>query len=135
MKYLLDANVLVHVANDVPEAARITARLERIPKGSFGLSAITAHELRFMIVRAKASRKHVAALQSFMHGVPVIDFDLPAAHAAADVRAELAAIGQPLGPYDVLLAGHARRRGCVVVTDNVREFGRVRHLVVENWLR
>lgn len=132
--HLLDANVLVHWANDVPGAERIAAKVGAQPRGKVVLSAITAHELRFMIVRAKASRKHVAALQTLMHVFPVIDFDLPAAHAAADVRMHLEQIGKPLGTFDMLLAGHARRLGAVVVTDD-GGFDWVPGLRVENWLR
>ncbi len=134
MKYLLDANVLVHLANQVPGAERIQSRLTTEPRGRVQLSAVTAHELRFMILSSKASPKHVAGLQAIVREIPVIDFDLPAAHAAADVRLQLEALGRPLGAYDVLLAGHARRLGCVVVTDDAG-FGHVPGLGIENWLR
>ncbi len=132
-RYLLDANVIVHLANQVPGVERIRARLDPLKPGQAALSAITAHELQFMILRARVSRAHLAALDRLVRFFPVEHFDLPAAHAAADVRFQLGS--QAIGPYDGLLAGHARRLGCVVVTDNVREFARVPGLAVENWLR
>ncbi len=95
MKYLVDANVLVHLANRVPGAEFIHARLTAEPRGRVLLSAVTAHELRFMILSSKASPKHVAGLQAIVREIPVIDFDLPAAHAAADVRLQLKDIGRP----------------------------------------
>lgn len=98
------------------------------------LSAITAHELRYMIVRGKAPKRHVARLAGLVPWFPVEHFDLPAAHAAADVRAECEARGRPLGPYDTLLAGHARRLRAVLVTDD-EGFGEVAGLRIENWLR
>ncbi|MGQ0655017.1 MAG: PIN domain-containing protein [Betaproteobacteria bacterium] len=134
LKYFLDANVIVHIANDVPDSDRMYARIVEQPKGRVLLSAITAHEIRFMAVRAKAPAKQVARLQALAHDFPVIEFDLPAAHAAADVRAQLEAAGKPLGVYDMLLAGHARREGAVVVTDD-GGFKHVPGLHVENWLR
>ena len=57
-----------------------------------------------------------------------------AAMHAGRARAQLAAAGAPIGPYDVLIAGHARSLGLVVVTNNEREFARVPGLEVENWL-
>ncbi|MGQ0655619.1 MAG: PIN domain-containing protein [Betaproteobacteria bacterium] len=126
--------MLVHIANDVPGADLIVAKVAAQPLASVLVSAITAHELRFMILRAKASRKHVAALQGLMHQFPVVDFDLPAAHAAADVRAHLESAGQSIGYHDTLLAGHARRLGAVLVTDDA-DFSRVLGLQIENWLR
>lgn len=134
MRYLLDANVLVHLANQVPGWERIYGKYAAQPRGRVLLSAATAHELRFMILRAKASAKHVASLQGLVREVPVIDFDLPAAHAAADVRFQLENIGKPLGLFDMLLAGHARRLGAVVLTDD-EGFVHVPGLRTENWLR
>jgi tRNA(fMet)-specific endonuclease VapC len=126
--------VLLHVANDVPGAARISERIAAARLGELLLSAVTAYELRFMIVRPKASKERVAALAALMRQFPVERFDLPAAHAAADVRAECEARGRPLGPYDTLLAGHARRLGAALVTDD-EGFGEVAGLRIENWLR
>lgn len=126
--------MLVHVANDVPGAARMHAKLIAHPLGRVVVSSITAHELRFMILRAKASRKHVDRLRAIVRDFPVIEFDLPAAHAAADVRLQLQDIGKPIGIFDMLLAGHARRLGAVVVSDD-EDFDRVPGLERENWLR
>ena len=134
MRYLLDANVLVHWANDVSGAERIAAKVGEQPPGQVILSSITAHELRFMILRAKASAKHVASLAAIVLEFPVEHFDLPAAHAAADVRLQMERIGKPLGVFDMLLAGHARRLGAIVVTDD-EDFARVPGLKTENWLR
>jgi tRNA(fMet)-specific endonuclease VapC len=53
---------------------------------------------------------------------------------AGRIRAVLAARGTPIGPYDALLAGHARSLGLVMVTNNVRELSRVPGLEVEDWL-
>ena len=87
-----------------------------------------------MILRAKASARHVASLAALMREFPVEHFDLPAAHAAADVRSQLDDIGRPIGIFDMLLAGHARRLGAVVVSDDA-DFDRVPGLRRENWLR
>jgi tRNA(fMet)-specific endonuclease VapC len=42
-------------------------------------------------------------------------------------------VGRPVGAYDVLLAGQARRRGATLVTSNTKEFARVRGLKWEDW--
>jgi tRNA(fMet)-specific endonuclease VapC len=49
------------------------------------------------------------------------------------LRAELASTGRLIGPYDMMIAGHARSLGLILVTNNVREFKRVPGLRVENW--
>ena len=64
----------------------------------------------------------------------VLAFGEKAAVHSGQIRAELARRGTPIGPYDVMIAGHARSEGLVVVSNNVREFERVEGLRVENWL-
>ena len=63
----------------------------------------------------------------------VLAFDAEAAAHAADIRATLERRGLPIGGYDLLIAGHARSRGLIVVTNNVREFARVDGLRIEDW--
>jgi tRNA(fMet)-specific endonuclease VapC len=65
--------------------------------------------------------------------IECLDFDLGAAASYGRVRAQLEAGGTPIGPNDMLIAGHALSRGLIVVTDNVGEFGRVKGLKVETW--
>jgi predicted nucleic acid-binding protein len=65
--------------------------------------------------------------------VDVVAFEREDARAAGAVRAALAAAGAAIGPYDVLIAGQALARGATLVTHNVREFGRVAGLGVEDW--
>ena len=63
----------------------------------------------------------------------VIEFDKEDARQAGEVRAWLAAQGQAIGPYDVLIAGQAVARNVILVTRNTREFGRVPRLRIEDW--
>jgi tRNA(fMet)-specific endonuclease VapC len=64
----------------------------------------------------------------------VLPFADRAAHHFAMIRCELEREGRPIGPYDLLIAGHARSEGLTVVTNNEREFARVQGLRTENWL-
>ena len=62
-----------------------------------------------------------------------MDFDGKAAEEYGKIRAELERKGTPIGPMDTLIAGHARARGLILVTNNTREFNRVADLAVEDW--
>jgi len=64
----------------------------------------------------------------------VLPFDAAAADHAAEIRASLERMGRRIGGYDLLIAGHARSRGLVVVTGNLAEFSRVDGLRCEDWL-
>jgi len=54
--------------------------------------------------------------------------------AAAQIRGEPARQGTPIGHYDTLIAAHARSLDVVLVTHNIREFGRVDALHIEDWM-
>lgn len=82
-------------------------------------------------VRPAEARREV---ERFAARLEVLPFDAPAAAHAAEIRATLESQGQGIGAYDVLIAGHARSRGLVVVTGNLGEFRRVDGLRCEDWL-
>ena len=64
----------------------------------------------------------------------VLDFDAEAASHSGSIHATLAKTGSLIGAYDMLIAGHARSLGLVIVTNNLREFSRVDGLRCEDWL-
>lgn len=129
--YLLDTNVLIALLRDRGDAAR--PRL-REAEGRIAVSSISEMELEYGIERSREPARNRQAVDGVLSLVEVIPFDTPAAMHAGRIRAVLAARGVPIGPYDALLAGHARSLGMVVVTNNVRELSRVPGLEVEDWL-
>ncbi len=64
----------------------------------------------------------------------VLAYDDEAAAHSGQLRAELARSAMPIGPYEQLIAGHARSRGLILVTNNRCEFERVPGLRIEDWL-
>lgn len=91
-------------------------------------------ELLYGAEKSAQPERSLVTIEGLLARLDVLDYDLPAAQHTAQVRAELARAGTPIGPYDQMIAGHARSRGLVVVTNNTREFDRVPGLRVENWL-
>ena len=61
---------------------------------------------------------------------PFTDAD---AEEAGDIRLDLERAGTPIGPYSVLIAAQARRRGATLVTASARKFARVPGLRTEDW--
>lgn len=129
--YLLDTNILISLLRGHGDAAR--PRL-READGRLAVSSISEMELEYGIERSRDPQRNRQAVDEFLSLVDVVPFDTVAAMHAGRLRAALAARGEPLGPYDALLAGHARSLGLVMVTNNLREFARVPGLEVEDWL-
>jgi tRNA(fMet)-specific endonuclease VapC len=85
---------------------------------------------------AKSARReaNAARLDAFIAGpIDVLPFERDDAHAAGEIRAALEAAGSLIGPYDLLIAGQARRRGLTLVTANGAEFSRVAGLAWQDW--
>jgi len=134
--YLPDTNVLSRYLRGRSEAAALCDRLEAaLP--DCRLSAIVLMELEYGAEKCPhvpAFRARLTRLREVFLGVA--PFDATAACQAGYVRAWLARLrpnAQPIGPYDVLLAGHALSLGAVFVTGNTAEFSRVPGLAVEDW--
>jgi len=99
------------------------------------LSSITVGELLVGAARSSQPSANAAHVVRFCASMQIAAFDERAAASYAKVRAELESAGQPIGALDTLIAGHALAMGATLITGNTREFGCVRGLAVENWLR
>jgi tRNA(fMet)-specific endonuclease VapC len=128
LKFLLDTNTVIGLVARQP---KLVAAVRRHAPHDFGVSAIGVHELFFGAYKSPRQPQNLAALARLQFDV--IEFDREDARQAGEIRAALAAMGGPIGPYDVLIAGQARARDLVLVTRNVGEFSRVNGLQVEDW--
>jgi tRNA(fMet)-specific endonuclease VapC len=101
--------------------------------GTIGLPSIVTHELYFGAHKSAKVQHNLETLRLLCEDFPILEFDQRDAFTAGEIRAVLAVKGTPIGPYDVLIAGQAKARGLVLVTNNVGEFNRVDGLRVEDW--
>jgi tRNA(fMet)-specific endonuclease VapC len=129
MRYLLDSNVVITLVNYPTSELARRVRHERLD--DIGVSFIVAHEIYYGSFKSRRATLNVAVFDAM--GFPMLDFDGDDARRAGVVRAELAARGTPIGPYDVLIAGQALSRNLILVTHNTREFSRVPGLRIEDW--
>jgi tRNA(fMet)-specific endonuclease VapC len=97
------------------------------------VSSITSYELHTGVEKCSDPQRERTKVDRFLNAIQVNAFNLSAALEAANIRANLESRGEIIGPYDVLLAGHARSLGLTFVTDNTKEFQRVPGLTIENW--
>jgi len=99
------------------------------------VSAVTCAELMYGVEKSRAAEKNRIAISMFLSPITVLDFQVSAAEEYGKIRAELERKGMPIGPMDLLIAGHARSKGLILVTNDIREFDRVDGLTVEDWAR
>jgi tRNA(fMet)-specific endonuclease VapC len=130
-RYMLDTDTCSYIMKRSHEA--VLKRLAKVAVSDVCISVITKAELLFGIEVSPKRRQDEAALDAFLRYVEVLDFTDEASSHYARIRAELKARGRMIGANDLWIAAHARSLGLTLVTNNTREFGRVRGLGVENW--
>ena len=133
MKYMLDTNICIYTIKHKPPEA-IKAFLCHEPD-DMCLSSITYGELMHGVEKSQAVERNRAAITLFLSAISILPFDSDAAEEYGAVRADLERKGTPIGPMDMMIAGHARSRGLILVTNNTREFFRVNELEVEDWTK
>lgn len=130
LKYLLDTNLCIRVLRDRPKGLRERFNAEA---SSLSISSVVLYELLYGAAKSARPVENRHVVEAFAARLEVLDFDSDAAAHAGEIRADLERQGMPIGSYDMLIAGHARSRGLVVVTGNLAEFRRVEGLRCEDW--
>ncbi len=129
MRYLLDTNACIALLNGRPLS--VAHRVRQHTSSEFGLPAPVTYELYYGAFKSRNPDRNIGLLDRI--AFEVVPFDAADARAAGAVRANLEAIGRPIGPLDTLIAGQALARGLILVTANTHEFARVDGLNCEDW--
>jgi tRNA(fMet)-specific endonuclease VapC len=132
MRYLLDTNVISDLVRN-PQG-RVAERIRKVGEAQVCTSVIVAAELRYGAAK-KGSSRLTSQLEAVLAALEVLPFEAPADVHYGSLRFLLERAGKPIGGNDLLIAAHALAFGHTIVTDNEREFARVRGLQLENWLR
>ncbi len=131
MRYMLDTNICIYVIKTKPE--KVFQKLQTIHPEDVCISSVTYAELVHGVEKSIAVEKNRLALSMLLANMEILDFDAVAANCYGKIRADLEKKGTPIGPLDMMIAGHAQSLGYTIVTNNVKEFSRVAALKIENW--
>ena len=130
LKYMIDTNIAIYTLKNRP--AKVRAAFKK-HSGEMCLSTISLGELIFVAEKSARVEHNLTVIEGFAARLKIESFNAQAAVHFGQLRAELAKSGKLIGPYDMMIAGHARAMGLILVTNNRREFDRVPGLRVENW--
>jgi tRNA(fMet)-specific endonuclease VapC len=130
-RYMLDTDTCSYIMKRSNDA--VLKRLQNVPVSDVCISVVTKAELLFGVEVSTQRQRDEAALSAFLAYVEVLDFPDAASPLYARIRAELKTRGAMIGANDLFIAAHAFSLGLTLVTNNTREFGRVRNLALENW--
>jgi tRNA(fMet)-specific endonuclease VapC len=128
---MLDTNIIIYTMKNQPEPVREAFNAH---SGQLCVSSVTLMELIYGAEKSAAPERNLREVEGLTARLEVLSYDSAAANHTGQIRAELARAGRPIGPYDHMIAGHARSLGLILVTNNLREFERVRGIRLENWV-
>lgn len=132
MRYMLDTNICIELIRGRGE--RVLKKIKTLQVNDIGLSVITYSELEHGVWKSAKPEQNRIALNLFCAPLEIAPFASDAAAAYGRLRAQLEKAGKIIGPMDLLIAAHALALGCTLITNNEREFRRVKGLRVGNWL-
>jgi len=133
MKYLIDTNICIYIMNKKPQG--VIEKLKSLNIGEVGISSITVSELFYGAYRSKQIQRNLQRLNEFLVPFEIIPYDENAAQVYGEIRSQLEKEGNITGPLDLLIAACALSRDLILVTNNEREFRRIKSLNVENWAK
>ena len=130
-KYMLDTNIIIYTMKNKPQSVREAFKKHY---GQMCISSVSYMELVYGAERSSNPESNLRSLEGFIARMDVLSYAEAAAVHTGQIRAELAKKGTPIGPYDQMIAGHARSMGLILVTNNTKEFERVDGIRIENWV-
>jgi len=131
IKYMLDTNIVIYTIKNRPSQLREAFKRH---DNQMCISSVTYGELIYGAECSSQPERNLADIEGLIARLDVMPFDHHAAEHFGQLRAELYRIGKPISPYDMMIAGHARANGFILVSNNLKEFERAPGLRLENWV-
>jgi tRNA(fMet)-specific endonuclease VapC len=130
-RFLLDTNTLIYIRRNRP--ASVLARFQKLSYGEAAFSVITFGELAYGAAKSARRSEAIAQLDELRRALPIIALPETAAEIYGVIRADLEGRGQQIGNNDLWIAAHALAANLILVTNNEKEFARVKGLKLQNW--
>ncbi len=130
-RYLLDTNICIYIRQNKPP--EVLKRFQKLRPGEAVLSVITFGELLYGAARSTRRAEALARLEELRRLLPVLPLNEAVADSYGTIRADLESRGERIGNNDLWIAAHALAANLVLVTNNEKEFSRVKGLHAQNW--
>ena len=129
---MLDTSLLIYAIKH-PLSAVVDRIIDRAVRGELCISAVTYGELEVGVLKSAWPEKSRKAVEAVLSGIPTLAYDQLAACWYAKLKTKLEREGTPVDDPDLMIGGHAASSGCILVTNNLRHFGRM-GIPLEDWL-
>jgi tRNA(fMet)-specific endonuclease VapC len=131
VRYLLDTNICIYFSKR--HHAGLLAKLAQIPVVEAGISVVTYGELVYGAFKSERRKENLHTIGEFIEAFQPLPLPVAAGQAFGSIKEDLRAKGQVIGENDLWIASHALAEDYILVTNNMREFKRIKGLQLENW--
>ncbi|MBO4881929.1 MAG: PIN domain-containing protein [Lachnospiraceae bacterium] len=132
MRYMLDTNTFIYLIKYRP--AEVLEMMKQVDTSDICISSVTYSEVSYAIEKGANAARNRIALVLLLSSITILPFDDRAACEYGMIKSELERSEIPIGALNTMIAAHARSSGCTLVTNNIREFKRVRNIRIEKWV-
>ena len=132
MNFLIDTNICIYIMNNRPQV--VIQKFKSFDVGNIGISSITVSELQYGVCKSKHQKQNLQRLEEFLIPFEILPYDENASKYYGKIRTQLERQGNVIGPLDLLIAAHALSNNLILITNNEKEFKRIKSLKVENWV-
>ncbi|EKD77803.1 MAG: virulence associated protein C [uncultured bacterium] len=132
MKYMLDTNICIYIMKQEPVV--VAKKFESFHIGDIVVSSVALSELAFGAYNSQRLEKNLSELKEFMQPIEILSYDENAAYHYGELRAHLKRNGTPVGHADMLIAAHAISINATLITNNLKEFSRIKNVKCKNWI-
>jgi tRNA(fMet)-specific endonuclease VapC len=133
MGIIFDTSILIAIERSSTDIKKLVEGREEEP---FGISTITVSELLHGVHRADSENRRLkreAYVEKIIETFPIYSFDLSASRIYARIWANLAKKGISIGAHDLIIASTAISLGFSVATSDIRDYGKIKGLKVEQF--
>lgn len=132
LRYLLDTNICIYIAKQKPK--NVLLKFEQLAVGEVGMSTITYGELCYCAQKSQHPKKTLSTLQELINFIPPLMLPVDTGKHYGEIRTILEKQGTPIGNNDLWIAAHTLALDVTLVTNNTKEFVKIAHLKMENWV-
>lgn len=132
MNFLFDTDTITNILKPKP-SEKLLSRLQGLSHSQQFISGITVSEIVYGAEKSQRPEFHLHNLEMILlPAVNIVGFDTKAAYVCGRLRATLEKQGKPLDLADLEIASIAN--DLVLISNNLRHFGRIPMLQYENWI-
>ncbi|PJZ85831.1 type II toxin-antitoxin system tRNA(fMet)-specific endonuclease VapC [Leptospira harrisiae] len=131
MNYFLDTNICIYFLKGKND--KIENNIKKLNPNRIKIPSIVKAELLLGALKSQNPKKNQGTILNFLDPFEIIGFNDIESEIYPEIRSDLELKGLPIGPNDLIIASIVISNNGILVTNNEKEFSRIKSLKLENW--